>query len=450
MALSAKPWSRLLVALALGGCGDGVGSSLHPETGATPDDLGELQPAPGPWHNLPIQEPCPALDGAGPFAPLEGPFIPLGTEAIGNRERCTSVLHPTAGARGMLLRITLNQWGYQPADLLVSRPDATILARLRGANAGSSVDVRLQAAGEVLVVLGPSGEDADGHPYSLAVECLEACDTPYTRYPIVLMHGMGVTDTFFGVVDSFVSVKATLEEQGYQVLLPSVDPFAGTPERSAQWAQVLNEHLAQGYARRFNLLAHSQGGLDARFLVAGLAYGPVIASITTLSTPHRGTAVADLMSGAVSEPSVSQALLDAAADLYAQLLGAGDQDISASVASLTTEQMTIFNEQFPDEPTVRYFSWTGHSCGPLDFSCQSIHNGEIVATYFLPTFTILDLQGQANDGLVAVESARWGEFLGELPGDHGDVVGISTDLIPSFDHLAFFTGEARRLFDQGL
>ena len=48
------------------------------------------------------------------------------------------------------------------------------------------------------------------------------------------------------------------------------------------------------------------------------------------------------------------------------------------------------------------------------------------------------LQPTANDGLVAVPSARWGRFLGCVPADHFDEVGqiaeVAPDLISGFFH----------------
>ena len=40
------------------------------------------------------------------------------------------------------------------------------------------------------------------------------------------------------------------------------------------------------------------GGLDSRYLIAKLGYGDrrsAIASLTTISTPHRGSAIADVL-----------------------------------------------------------------------------------------------------------------------------------------------------------
>jgi hypothetical protein len=47
-----------------------------------------------------------------------------------------------------------------------------------------------------------------------------------------------------------------------------------------------------------------------------------------------------------------------------------------------------------------------------------------------------------NDGLVTVESAKWGTFLGCIPADHADEVGQVShkkgDLVTGFDHKRFY------------
>lgn len=44
-----------------------------------------------------------------------------------------------------------------------------------------------------------------------------------------------------------------------------------------------------------NIIAHSKGGLDSRYLISGLHMAPYVASLTTICTPHRGSMLADLL-----------------------------------------------------------------------------------------------------------------------------------------------------------
>ena len=96
------------------------------------------------------------------------------------------------------------------------------------------------------------------------------------------------------------------------------------------------------------------------------------------------------------------------------LLGMFD---SPAYANLTTRYLTkIFNPRTPDDPRVRYFSVAGRT-GSLN----------IWHPLWLPKVVLDGANGgEGNDGLVSVESARWGEFLGTLEGaDHWAVRGAS-------------------------
>jgi triacylglycerol lipase len=96
------------------------------------------------------------------------------------------------------------------------------------------------------------------------------------------------------------------------------------------------------------------------------------------------------------------------------LLGMFD---SPAYANLTTRYLTkIFNPRTPDDPRVRYFSLAGRT-GPLN----------IWHPLWLPKVILDGADGrEGNDGLVSVESARWGKFLGTLEGaDHWALRGAS-------------------------
>ena len=51
--------------------------------------------------------------------------------------------------------------------------------------------------------------------------------------------------------------------------------------------------LEETGARKLNLIAQSMGGLDARFAISRLGMADRIATLVTVSTPHRGSAIAD-------------------------------------------------------------------------------------------------------------------------------------------------------------
>lgn len=88
--------------------------------------------------------------------------------------------------------------------------------------------------------------------------------------------------------------------------------------------------------------------------------------------------------------------------------GGGD---GKAFACLTLEEMRKFNENVPDVEGVKYFSW------------GAVYEPGLIDTWKYPHSVILEKEGP-NDGLVSVESAKWGTYLGTLHHvNHLDLVG---------------------------
>ena len=71
--------------------------------------------------------------------------------------------------------------------------------------------------------------------------------------------------------------------------------------------------------------------------------------------------------------------------------------------ALGTRSMAQFNSEVPDRPEVKYYSW-GASYTP-----------GLVDT-FRWSHTVIEAAEGPNDGLVSIESAKWGEYRGTLMG----------------------------------
>ena len=111
--------------------------------------------------------------------------------------------------------------------------------------------------------------------------------------------------------------------------------------------------------------------------------------------------------------------------------------------------MSEFNVNVPDAEGVHYYSWAGKSCRYLQWDCRDEMEGEVVTSYFATTHWYIEEYQGFNDGLVAVESAIWGEYLGILPADHIDQMGHRFDNYTGICAQDSFLSEARRLSDAG-
>lgn len=403
--------------------------------------------ADGEWPADDVAEPPPGCDTV---TDVEGAAVDAGVPVNGTRAACTAAVHAAAGAAGSVLTVTLDAWGDGAARLTAVDVSGRALAAAT-VGEGDTLEVPLVATGEVLLRLA-ADDAAIANDYTLSVACTSGCDRGFTRHPVLLMHGLGGAGSFDGV-DYYYGVRDALEADGYVVRNPSVEPFADSARRAEQWAAVVDGLLADGLGRKVNLVAHSQGGLDARYLAAELGYGDRVASIVTIGTPHHGTPVADVLSGAVEAGWADASLVDAGAAAFVELYGldGDDASLTESLAALTTATLASFNAGVPDVPGVYYASWSGVTCGALDGDCRDAHGDEVVDPMLASLHLILWLDDLDSDGLVPVESAKWGDWRGTIDADHADEIGQFEDTDnPAFDHLAFYRAEVARLAEMGL
>jgi triacylglycerol esterase/lipase EstA (alpha/beta hydrolase family) len=266
-------------------------------------------------------------------------------------------------------------------------------------------------------------------------DSLAAAQANRTRLPIVMLHGAAGFDQI-GPLEYYFGVKDRLRSDGYQVFFTSVDPFQRIEVRAAQLATQINAILAQTRAPRVHLIGHSQGGLDGRYLISRLGFGNRVATLTTISTPHHGSRVADVALGILPGGAV-----DAIAFLVDFVFGSS-QDVEGQGYQLTEEYAeTIFNPTTPDDPRVSYYS----VAGVTHAATVHVFTEDVCDPLLWVGYGILSLQGP-NDGLVTVASSRHGTFLGTIPADHLDEVGqlLGTTAL-GFNHKTFYSKLARFL-----
>jgi triacylglycerol lipase len=302
--------------------------------------------------------------------------------------------------------------------------------------------------------IGGSGLDANNNGANLTCEA--------APYPIILAHGMGGFD-HLGPVEYFFGVADTLRARGEVVYATQVPPFQSSAVRGEELAKQIDTILEETNACKVNLIAHSQGGLDARYVIGSLGYGDRIASVITVSTPHRGSKVADVVLGL--SPDGSSAILEAFARLIGRTVNdlGNDSDLQASLLQLSEETAEQFALDNPDDPNVAFYSVAGRSLLLRSSDdCANAHwansgRTDAIDPLLLPTGLFLRglsiTKPTSNDGLVTVESAKWGQFLGCIPADHFDEVGQVADLIVDpwsrFNHKSFYIQLADFLHQEG-
>ena len=110
-----------------------------------------------------------------------------------------------------------------------------------------------------------------------------------TRCPILLVHGAGFRDLKWPVY--WGRIPAALESRGAAVLYGEQDSWGSVGTNAEALAGRIEAIVRERGCGKVNIIAHSKGGLDAR--LAATLCGPLIASITTVATPHRGSKTLD-------------------------------------------------------------------------------------------------------------------------------------------------------------
>lgn len=112
--------------------------------------------------------------------------------------------------------------------------------------------------------------------------------------PIVLAHGLFGYDRIglgrLTISSYFRGIPESLRAGGNRVIVTRVPAIAGVKLR----AQALAEQIDRACpGQAVHVIGHSMGGLDARHLLANPAWSGRILSLTTIGTPHLGSALAD-------------------------------------------------------------------------------------------------------------------------------------------------------------
>jgi triacylglycerol lipase len=238
---------------------------------------------------------------------------------------------------------------------------------------------------------------------------------------VVLVHGLfGFDELAVGRTRHayFKGIGPPLQQGGRRVVHARLPAAGSIEDRAAELARCVR---AVG-GERVIALAHSMGGLDARWAIARLGLARNVAALVTVGTPHRGTPVADLTRDLAARLGVERALAFAGVGLEA-------------LHGLTSERMARFNEEAPDDRSVAYASVVG-----------TVRRRLRTNPLLLPSHLWLAQREGANDGVVPAASQRWGEVLAEIDADHWAQIGWSKH----FDAGTFYLELIRGLEASGL
>jgi triacylglycerol lipase len=288
--------------------------------------------------------------------------------------------------------------------------------------------------------------------------CIFTCTYTKTKYPIVLEHGLAGFDELFGVYEYWFGIRGALEDGGARVFTTTVSQLNSTEARGEQLIDQIETITALTGKPKVNLIGHSHGGLDIRYVAA--VRPDLVASVSSVATPHKGAALADYLRANVQGGSFTETVLAFFANSLGTVIGlltghTNQQDAIAALDSLTTAGLATFNAQYPQGvPTtacgtgaatangIKYYSWSG--TGLLTNVLDASDGPLALSALVYP---------ESNDGLVGRCSSHLGTVIRDnYFQNHLDEVNQILGLVSIFESSppSIFRAHANRLKNAGL
>ncbi len=261
-----------------------------------------------------------------------------------------------------------------------------------------------------------------------------------TKYPILLVHGVFFRDN--RLLNYWGRIPAELTKNGAEVYYGEQQSALSIAQSSAELANKIEEIVTRTGCGKVNIIAHSKGGLDSRYAISKLGCDKYVATLTTINTPHRGCIFAEYLLGAA--PERVKNFIEKTYNKMFYALGDNTPDFMSAVKCLTNSYCEEFNKEVLDSPDVMYQSYGSKAIN---------HRG---ARFPLNvSYPVVKKYDGANDGLVALTSAPWGEkFTPIYPPakrgiTHADMIDLNRENIKGFDVREFYVQMVSDLRERG-
>jgi triacylglycerol lipase len=218
------------------------------------------------------------------------------------------------------------------------------------------------------------------------------------NYPVILVHGIAMHDRT-SIIKIWGRIPQTLEESGVQVYFGNTDAWGDYESNALILKETIEKILLETKKEKVNIIAHSKGGIDSRYLIWKYDFHDKIASLITICTPHLGSEVADLT---YDQKLMHTQIAKDALALYGKLSNDANPNLYKVNYQLTTMQMKEFNEKIPMDERIYHRS--------LYTTMNDAFDDRVFARTFLH---IQKIAGE-NDGLVSAQSAGWGTNVAKI------------------------------------
>ena len=232
-----------------------------------------------------------------------------------------------------------------------------------------------------------------------------------TKYPIILVHGIIVKELKF--FKAFGKIEKTLKDEGFSVYTSLTDGFGSISNNANQLKKQILKILEEEKVSKVNLIGHSKGGLDCKYLIKHLNMEDYVASLTTLSTPHKGSKLADKL---LSMPKIIVKFLEFWINLFYKLFKDENPD-----CVLVAKELSVINNI--EEETFNFSSKV--YCQSFSTTLRKSKDDFIMG---IPLVFSKRFEKDLSDGMVANYSTKFGDYKGDCLEDsisHSEIVGFS-------------------------
>ena len=261
-----------------------------------------------------------------------------------------------------------------------------------------------------------------------------------TKYPLLLVHGIFWRD--WQAFNYWGRIPKELITNGATIFYGNNKSSASVAESGSELADCIQKIVSETSCEKLNIIAHSKGGLDSRYAISGMGMGKYVASLTTISAPHYGCNSVRKLVDMIPEKLLH--VVDKKYETLYSILGDNDPDFLSGLMGLTDKECEELNRILPDDQEVYYQS----VCSKMTSSKGAVFPLNL-------GYTMIKWNEGDNDGLVAVDSMAWGNFLGVVTPrgkqgiSHGDMIDLTRMDIEGFDVCEFYVDLVSKLVERG-
>ncbi|MCR5226842.1 MAG: triacylglycerol lipase [Eubacterium sp.] len=270
----------------------------------------------------------------------------------------------------------------------------------------------------------------------------QICDT---RYPLLMIHGVFFRD--LKCFNYWGRIPEELEKNGAKIFYGNNESATPVEVTAKELADRVKEIVRETGCEKVNIIAHSKGGIDVKYAVAKTDIAPMVASITTINTPHAGCEYADYLLG--SAPEILKKKVANAYNTTLRSMGEHNPDFISAVSDITTEKAKQIEEEISDFN----FKDNGIYTQSVGSKMKQSTSGAFPLNM---SFKLVGRFDGPNDGLVGEHSFQWGEDYTFVENkrkrgiSHGDMIDLTRENIKGFDVREFYVQLVAKLKFQGL